>query len=286
MDPADTRRAIAVTTSIARSLGLQAEQADVIQSSNKLSLRLRPADVFARVAPSDLQHARFEIPLAQRLVDAGCPVAAPDPRVEARGYVRNGFEVTFWTYLEPVAPTTPPAAYLDALHRLHLGMRQVDVAAPRFTDRVAEAERIVTSADRSPCLGAADRELLVRALHRTTAAILARAPDEQLLHGEPHPGNVLNTAEGPRFVDLETCCRGPVEFDLAHTPVAVADDDPGIDRTLLADCRALVLAMVAAWRFDPGDQLPDGERFGRALIAALRTGPPWPTPNTVFDGLA
>jgi len=96
---------------------------------------------------------------------------------------------------------------------------------------------------------------------------------------------VVNTADGPRFVDLETCCRGPVEFDLAHAPAAAADHYPDVDAALLADCRALVLAMVAAWRFDRGDQLPDGERFGRALIAALRAGSPWPTVDLVFDGL-
>lgn len=282
MDPADTERAIAAATSIAASIGLETDGTDVISNSNKLSLRLWPADVFARVASVEDQHARFEIPLAQRLVEAGCPIAAPDPRVEARGYLRDGFEVTFWTYLEPISSTTPPSAYADGLRRLHLGMRTVTVAAPRFTDRVREAEQIVVSAGRSPALGDADRELLVRTLLDATAAILDRAAVEQLLHGEPHPGNVLNTSDGPRFIDLETCCRGPVEFDLAHAPAAVADRTAATDDALLADCRALVLAMVAAWRFDPDDRLPDGDRVGRALIAALRAGPPWPTADVVF----
>ncbi|MFE1199320.1 phosphotransferase family protein [Streptomyces olivaceoviridis] len=52
-------------------------------------------------------------------------------------------------------------------------------------------------------------------------AIDDRGAVEQLLHGEPHPGNVLSTKNGPLFIDLETCCRGPVEFGLAHVPEAV-----------------------------------------------------------------
>jgi len=48
------------------------------------------------------------------------------------------------------------------------------------------------------------------------SAIRTATTAEQLLHGEPHPGNVLSTKNGLVFIDLETCCRGPVEFDIAH----------------------------------------------------------------------
>ena len=105
------------------------------------------------------------------------------------------------------------------------------------------------------------------ALRRWTRAIRDRGAPEQLLHGEPHPGNLLHTKNGLVFIDLETCCRGPVEFDLAHTPTEVGGRYPGADQQLLNDCRVLVLAMVAAWRWDPGDQFPDGQRAGRELVA-------------------
>jgi hypothetical protein len=60
---------------------------------------------------------------------------------------------------------------------------------------------------------------------------------------------VLSTKDGPLFIDLETYCRGPVEFDLAHVPEAVCEHYPGVDQGLLDECRQLVLAMVAAWRW-------------------------------------
>ncbi|MGH3744420.1 MAG: phosphotransferase family protein [Mycobacteriales bacterium] len=161
-------------------------------------------------------------------------------------------------------------------------MAHVGVAVPHFTDRVAEAREIVTSRDRSPELPDSDRELLTLTLHSRCQTIAGRSAPEQLLHGEPHPGNVLNTEDGPLFVDLETCCRGPVEFDLAHVPEEVSERYPDVDQELLGDCRGLVLAMVAAWRWDCGDQFPNGRRAGQRLLAALREGPPWPTLDVVM----
>ena len=282
MEAPDVARAIDAAISIAVGLGLAAEDAVVLQSSNKLALRLVPGDVFARVAPAAHEHAAFEVELALRLAEVESPVAALDPRVSPRGYRRDGFEVTLWTWYEPATPEISPAAYADALERLHAGMRTVDVPTPHFTDRVASAERLVTSPDLTPELSDADRELLAGTLRR---AIRAQGAAEQLLHGEPHPGNLLSTADGPRFVDLETCCRGPVEFDLAHVPEAVVEHYPGVDHGLLRDCRQIVLAMVAAWRWETGDQLPNGMPFGHELLSALRAGPPWPTIDEVFNRL-
>src|SRR5690348_9626145 len=96
-------RAVAAARSIAAALDLTADDAVVLNNSNKLTLRLRPCDVVARVAPAAQQVARFEVDLAQRLADAGCPVAALDPRVPPRVYERDGYVVTFWTYYESVS---------------------------------------------------------------------------------------------------------------------------------------------------------------------------------------
>jgi Ser/Thr protein kinase RdoA (MazF antagonist) len=92
-------------------------------------------------------------------------------------------------------------------------MRTLDVPSPHFTDRTEEAQQLVASHDRTPALADADRELLGDTLRSLRRVISERGGAEQLLHGEPHPGNVLTTNNGLLFIDLETCCRGPVEFD-------------------------------------------------------------------------
>ena len=278
MQTTEVSRAVAAARSTASSLDLTADDAIVLHNSNRLAVRLLPCDVLARVAHAAHQAAQFEVELAQQLAKTESPVAALESRAEPRVYERNGFVVTLWTYYEPVTSrAVSPGDYADALARLHAGMRKLDVTTPHFMDRVAEAQQLVASRDHTPALTDADRELLSNTLRRLRRAIGDRGAAEQLLHGEPHPGNVLSTKNGLLFIDLETCCRGPVEFDLAHVPAEVSERYPDADQELLRECRGLVLAMVAAWRWDSGDQFPNGQRAAGALVGALRNGPPWPT---------
>ena len=264
-------RAVAAARSVAESLGLAADDTVVLQDSSKLTVRLLPGDVLARVAPATSQVAQFEIDLAQQLAGVGSPVAVPDPRVPPGVYERDGFAVTLWTYYSPASHrTVEPVDYAGALGRLHAGMRRLDVPTPHFTDRVEEAQQLVASPDRTPELADADRELLGDTLRNLRRTIVERGGAEQILHGEPHPGNVLTTSDGLRFIDFETCCRGPVEFDLAHAPEDVADHYPGVDQDLLRECRILVLAMISTWRWDRDDQLPDGRQLGTEWLDQMR----------------
>jgi aminoglycoside phosphotransferase (APT) family kinase protein len=262
---------MAAAMSVASSLDLAVDDAIVLHDSNKLTLRLLPCDVLARVAPVAHQVSQFEVELARRLAGSGCPVAALERRVDPRVYEREGFAVTLWTYYEPATPhEITPADYASALERLHAGMRELDIPAPHFTDRVEQAQQLVASRDRTPALADADRELLSDTLRSLRRVIGDRGAAEQLLHGEPHPGNVLTTKNGPLFIDLETCCRGPVEFDLAHAPEEVGEHYPGVNQDLLRECRILVLAMITTWRWDRDDQLPGGRRLGTEWLGQIR----------------
>lgn len=265
------------------ALGLTADRAVVLRDSDKLTLRVLPCDLVARIAHVGREAAAFEVELAQRLTWARSPVAALDPRIEPRVHVRDGFAITLWTYYESDARAElEPAEYADALERLHAGMRAAAVAAPRFTDRVAGAASIVASRDRSPRLSDPDRSFLAQTLRGLSHAVEAWGAPEQLLHGEPHPGNVLMTKDGVVFVDLETCCRGPVEFDIAHAEsvagsdaehraVDVGEHYAGADPELVRRCVLLMLALITTWRWDKDDQLPDGRRLGVEWLAELRS---------------
>src|SRR6476619_6349280 len=218
---------MAAATSLARALALRVNDAVVIHDSNRLALRLLPSDVLARVAMVGHEVAALEVELARRLAAIESPVAALEHRVEPRVYERDAFAVTFWTYYETVtADPLSPAEYAHALHRLHAGMRRVEVATPHLMTRAAEAERLVTDRDARPALAQADRQLLVSTLHSTREQIRRRGAAEQLLHGEPHPGNLLSAQNGLLFIDFETCCRGPIEFDVARVPDKVSAHYP------------------------------------------------------------
>ena len=208
-------------------------------------------------------------------------MAELDPRVEPRVYLHDAFAITLWTYYEPAGSSTlAPADYAQALVRLHAGFRRMDLEAPHVTDRVADAQGEVRDPERTPALPATDRELLADTLSRLRIAMSGGGADEQLLHGEPHPGNVLTTRRGPLFVDLETCCRGPVEFDVAHAPEEVGDLYPGANHDLVHQCRTLMWALFTTWRWRRDDQFPNGRHWRMAGLRQLRSeldrsGPDW-----------
>ena len=276
MQATELRRAVVAAMSSAAELGLVVDDAAVVNDSNRLVLRLTPCDVIARVTP--IAHhgsPEREVELARLLGETDSPVAALDPRVEPRAYADDGFVITFWTPFEPVQTAdVSPADYAHALVRLHAEMRHVEITTPHFMDRVADTQHWVASCDVTPDLTEPDRELLADALANLSDAILNRAATEQLLHGEPHPWNVLNTTDGPLFMDFENSVRGPVEFDLAWVPRAVSERYPDADQELVAQCRGLVVAIIAVSHWRWYDQHPGNT--GRAdWISTLRDGPPW-----------
>ena len=143
------------------------------------------------------------------------------------------------------------------------------MSTPHFTDRVADAQRLVADPEQTPVLPGTDRDLLRDTLSRLSTEIRGRGTGEQLLHGEPHLGNLLKTRRGLLFVDLETCCRGPVEFDIAHgllpsedgrmlTTEGVCEHYPGANQDLVNRCRMLIWAMITTWRWRRDDELPNG----------------------------
>ncbi len=272
MEAPELRRAVEAGRATASELGLQVDDVVVVNNSDRAALRLVGCDVLARVAPTaDQAGAEFEVEVARRLAEVDAPVAELDPRVEPRVYVRDDFAVSLWAYYEPVQAEIAPADYADVLMRHHAALGRIDLDAPHFTDRVAGALHEVNDRDRSPELSASDREFLSATLSAQSAAINRESSGDRLLHGEPHPGNLLNTGRGPLFVDLATACRGPIEFDLAHAPEEVASHYADADHDLVHRCRALSWALFSAWRWRAADQLPDRDHWRVAGLSLIRT---------------
>src|SRR5919198_884431 len=157
MQASEVPPAVAAARSTASMLGLAADDAIVLNDSNRLVVRLLPCDIVARIAHIAHQAgAAFEVELARRLAQTESPVATLDPRVEPQIYVHDGFVVTLWTYYEGVPPR-----------------------------EVAPAQWLVGSRDHTPELPDADRELLSNTLRSLRQRIAERGSAEQLLHGEP-----------------------------------------------------------------------------------------------------
>ncbi|GAB3413037.1 aminoglycoside phosphotransferase/kinase family protein [Flindersiella endophytica] len=287
MEPSDVRRAVDAARAAASALGLRADDAVVVNNSDRIAMRLLPCDVLARVAPAAWDEGMaYEVEVARRLTETGSPVGELEPRVSPSVYVRDGFAITLWTYYETVvsdgsagvasdhlgmSSDLTPADYADALVHIHAGLRRVEVAAPHISVRIADWTASAEDRESTPDLGEGDRELISSTLRRVGAAIHRWGAVEQLVHGEPHPGNVLSTVKGPLFIDVGTCQRGPVEYDLSYAPDEVAELYPGADLELVHQFRILMWAGVAAMRWNRDDQFPDREYWRVETLRQLRT---------------
>ncbi|MER7246963.1 aminoglycoside phosphotransferase family protein [Kribbella sp. NPDC000426] len=283
MEATEAQRAVAAAMSTAAELDLAVDDAIVLSDSNRLVIRLTPCNTVARVTPiTHFASAEQEVELVRRLARTDSPVAPLEARVAPRVFVREGFQIALWAYVEPVqSRMLPPAEYAQALARLHAGLRQIEVPTPHFMDRVATTRRDVADRDVTPDLADTDRALLANTLQELGRSIVDRRGAEQLLHGEPHPFNILNTKKGPLFIDFENAARGPVEYDLAWVPSEVSRRYPDADQDLVGECRGVVLAIIATHRWSLNDHHPSGRASGEAFLRALREGPPWPALDDV-----
>lgn len=198
MQAAEARRAVTAAISVVASLDLAVDDAVVLNDSNRMVARLPPCDIVARVSPMGWFSAAREVELARRLAEeTDATVAGLDPRVEPGVHEHDGFEIAMWTYFEPAqSGELAPADYAGELERLHGALRQVDVSAPHFTDRLAEIRRWLADPDFTPELTDEDQELLADRIANPGPLFLNGGAAEQLLHGEPHPWNVLSRRTG------------------------------------------------------------------------------------------
>jgi Phosphotransferase enzyme family len=250
-----TERALAAAVAAARRVGLPTGDPRVLRDLTNVLVHLSPAPVVARVSLTlgRLRGPEWfakELRLAAFLAEAGAPVAPPAPGVELRPHVEDGLCVGFWAHLEHEAGRADPAAAGRALAELHAALAGFPEALPHC-DRLDESGRLLALLRPSEIATRGDLEAL-RAAH--LALRRGRLGGDRPLHGDAHLGNVLWTAHGPMWSDLENACAGPVEWDLAcmtwrnapGTPDAIAaygEHDPA----LVAAAEPFLALFLAAW---------------------------------------
>ena len=104
------------------------------------------------------------------------------------------------------------AAAGEALRRIHELALSFEGELSRFWPP-DEARRLVASSDVRHGLTPAEQKLVSEAV----AQLIERLPERsaQPLHGDAHIWNTLQTRAGPRWLDFDEACRGPLEWDAA-----------------------------------------------------------------------
>lgn len=243
--------------------GITPDRCDILQDGSTLVVRLTE-DLVARVV-QDLGGPRMttdwfrrENALANHLTRKGAPVIPLHPGLPPGPYEHLGYGMNFWRYVTNVDTEPEPEEIGRTLARCHELMSDFEEPLPRLAI-LTEAQSILTT-----------RELFPRSIQLMLSARLIRAVEllgtcpHQPLHGDAHPGNLMNTTDGLLWTDWEDTFSGPVEWDVASViwNTKVLENDEGwvqsllksyesvgrkLDPAILQPCLVARAAVMTAW---------------------------------------
>ena len=266
------RADITAAVQVAEAFGVVSNDPLLLHETNNTVVWLRPEPVVAKVAtrPDARDDIRSEHAIAVELAAVGGEIARPLPGTEPRVHEETGFVVTLWERLDGIdRAEVEPAALLQSLGRLHVALAETSRALPSFRSALVRARAALEDDQLMAAMQPGDRAFLRDAYDDGLAALAETTPQEHRLHGEPHDANRLVTAAGLRWIDFESCCRGPLEWDLAFLPREFDTQLGDADHDLLALLRRLNSARVATWCMAQA-RFPDMRHHGALHLALLR----------------
>lgn len=248
-------KAIDAAIEVAGSFGLQVHEPLPLRSTNNVVAWLRPAAIVAKVGTGHHPGFNREICISRQLSELRAPVVAPASEVPAIVHTHNGFNITFWRYHpQPLDWEASSSEVASALRRLHEVLSQLSTELrdelPSYLAELDSVSQLLRDGSRLVALPESDRLLMIHAFDRLMERMLALSPTHThiTIHGSPHPYNILRVGNELRFIDFETTCIGPCEWDLAHTDSEVPQAYSRMTNVeLLKVCRDMVSLKTAAW---------------------------------------
>ena len=212
------QRAITIARSIAGRYGITCDRPTILQDSNHTVIHLASAPVVAKVGTSPEETSLTdEVAVAQFLVSRNAPVVPPSEILPPGPHLEAGLEVTFWEYCPHESREPAPAVLGQSLRLLHEAL--IDCPVPlRAWDRFDGVEQVLYNPSALQALSADDRAFLRRRYVELVSAIATFHTTFRPIHGEPHAANLLMSVHGPRWIDFESACLGPQEWDLTVLP--------------------------------------------------------------------
>jgi GNAT superfamily N-acetyltransferase len=269
-------RAVRAAVETALAHGVKSHAPRILQDWNDTIVHLAPAPLVARVRTTwleadDTKTFRREVAVAAHATARGAPVVAPSREPPPGPHRADSLVFTFWEYAEELPGEVSPRQAGLALKALHEALTDYPGPLPPLTTRLDRAQAVADDPAALPALSEAEQRFLADTLRDLRSRLDGFALDERPLHGGPHPANLLRTVSGPRWIDLDTVCRGPLEWDLAHLPEAAAVEFPEVSPDALAETRKLVSAEVAVWCWRTYGRAPEVDEAARFHLDRLRT---------------
>ena len=236
---------------LADRLGFGSAAPAVLKLAKHTTLRLGP--LVARVqSAGDRDAARTtmarEVAIAQHLARLSAPAVRASVNPPPGPHEVDGCLISLWPYVEHrPAVEADTAGAGAALQRLHAALASCEAALPAFTEAVAGCAALAEDAAAMAAAAPDDRAFLAELVKTGLASLPADDTRRIALHGDAHLGNVMMTAAGPIWADLEAVCRGPLEWDLTDKPAPFVAAFDGVDKALLGQLSALRSACSAVW---------------------------------------
>jgi len=280
-------RATAAAATLLAEHGLVVDRTVVLRAVASVLLRPEPLPLVVRAAvsgagdlrPSGLARAAREAAVLRHLTAAGAP-SVPASRLLPPGpFVRDAVPLVVMERLAHDPLRRASGEQLgESLRAVHAALGSYAGPLP-LLPHLAETQGWLARAAVVRAAPADLRGRMSAILTRAQARVEQGRARAVPVHGDAHSGNALRTPDGPRWIDLEDACLGPVEWDLAClvSTARVFGGDPSMaagalaaygehDPALLAvlvDARAV---MVAAWTWLLADADPR-----RVRVAGRRT---------------
>lgn len=234
---------------IATAHGIMTDRCEVLQNGSTLVLRLAETLVARVVTDRDGPRQgtgwfERENAVALHLANSGAPVIPLHPDLPPGPYEHLGYPINFWNYVTSIDSEPDPTRIGATLYQCHDLLRSFTQPLPElaiFTECIDLLETLATR-------GLFPQTTLDLLRERISSSMNAlRNFPHQPLHGDAHPGNLMNTTLGLLWTDWEDTFLGPVEWDLASViwNSRILDQDHTTSDTVLDAYRA------AGGRIDP-----------------------------------
>ena len=267
--------AIATARGLAKRLGLDASGMTVLHSSNNTIVHLPACGLVAKVGTSTeaAETLSRELAIALHLTARGAEIAPPARHVAPGPHFEEGLSLTLWDFLaHDPDPELDDDELADSIERLHAHLATWGGELPDYRDRIRQTERLLGDDHAMRAVPRDGLKVLRARFSETAPSLLARARPASILHGGPHSHNVLATPAGLRWIDFETCCRGPIEADLAYLGEA-GTRRPGVDLELLALTKRMLSISVATICWCDPDRHPRLREAAEYHLASLTSRP-------------
>jgi hypothetical protein len=209
----DAARALAAARAVALAHSVACEDAVVVAAGSNVMVHLRPAPVIARVMTGTAElHGDVERWLTGEVavgafLGARGSAVSPSEVLAPGPHRHDGLWMTFWDFVEHDASgALPRAAELGrSLRAMHAALADFPGALGPLSDVRDWLDRLV----------APDGDVLRACLHALTPTVFESPLPAQAIHGDASMSNLLRTADGLLWNDLEDVCVGPVHWDVA-----------------------------------------------------------------------